>query len=92
MLLNEDIAERVKEGRRELGITQGELAKQTGVSRPTIARIEGGGAEHVSLGTIERVLNATNWDLAIDRGVRPKNQSDEFDVEAYLDSLYGDAR
>ena len=76
MLLNEDIAERVKEGRRELGMTQGELAKQAGVSRPTIARIEGGRAEHVSLGTVERVLNATNWDLAIDRGVRPKGQDD----------------
>ncbi|MCR2036297.1 helix-turn-helix transcriptional regulator [Adlercreutzia mucosicola] len=92
MLLNEDIAERVKEGRRELGMTQGELAKQAGVSRPTIARIEGGRAEHVSLGTVERVLNATNWDLAIDRGVRPKGQDDGFDIEAYLDSLYGNAR
>ena len=92
MLLNEDIAERVKEGRRELGMTQGELAKQAGVSRPTIARIEGGRAEHVSLGTGERVLNATNWDLAIDRGVRPKGQDDGFDIEAYLDSLYGNAR
>ncbi len=92
MLLNEDIAERVKEGMRELGMTQGELAKQAGVSRPTIARIEGGRAEHVSLGTVERVLNATNWDLAIDRGVRPKGQDDGFDIEAYLDSLYGNAR
>ncbi len=92
MLLNEDIAERVKTGRRELGLTQSELAAIAKVSRPTIARIEGGGAGHVSLATVERVLNAANWDLFLDRGVRPKAQADEFDMERYLDSLYGDAR
>ena len=92
MLLNEDIAERVKTGRRELGLTQSELAAIAKVSRPTIARIEGGGAGHVSLATVERVLNAANWDLFLDRGVRPNAQADEVDMERYLDSLYGDAR
>lgn len=92
MLLYEDIAERVKEGRRQLGLTQSELANLANVSRPTVARIEGGGAEHIALGTIERILNATNWELSLDRGVRPKVRQNEFDMERYLDSLYGDAR
>ena len=92
MLLNEDIAERVREGRRRLGLTQSDLANLAGVSRPTIARIEGGGAEHIALGTVERILNANNWELSLDRGVRPKMRNDSFDMEAYLDSLYGDAR
>lgn len=92
MLINEDIAERVKVGRSELGLTQEGLALLVGVSRPTIARIEGGGAEHVSLGTVERVLNATNWELSIDRGVHPKARRDDFDMEGFLDSMYGDAR
>lgn len=92
MLLSEDIAERVRDGRRQLGLTQTELAKLVGVSRPTVARIEAGGAAHIALGTVERILNATNWDLSLDRGVRPKMRNDSFDMEAYLDSLYGDAR
>ncbi|MEC4176931.1 helix-turn-helix domain-containing protein [Adlercreutzia sp. R7] len=92
MLLNEDLSERVRMGRQELGLSQADLAKLAGVSRPTIARIEGGGADRVALGTVERVLNATNWDLSIERGVRPTPQRNDFDIERYLDSLYGEAR
>ncbi|WP_206214765.1 MULTISPECIES: helix-turn-helix transcriptional regulator [unclassified Adlercreutzia] len=92
MIYSSDIAERVRLGRRELGLTQSALAQEARVSRPTIARIEAGGADSVSLGTILRVLNATNWDLSIERGVAPRATEDEFDMDTYLDSLYGDAR
>ncbi len=92
MIYSSDIAERVRLGRRELGLTQSELAQEAHVSRPTIARIEAGGADSVSLGTILRVLNATNWDLSIERGVIPRATESEFDMDAYLDSLYGAAR
>lgn len=92
MLLNEDLSERVRMGRQELGLSQADLAKLAGVSRPTIARIEGGEADRVALGTIKRVLNATNWDLALERGVRPTPPRNDFDIERYLDSLYGEAR
>ena len=92
MLLSEDIAERVRDGRRQFGLTQTDLAKLVGVGRPTVARIEAGEAAHIALGTVERILNTTNWELSLDRGVRSKMRNDSFDMEAYLDSLYGDAR
>ena len=92
MVYEADIAERVRMGRAERGLTQTELAKEAGVSRPTIARIEAGGAGSVSLGTIQRVLNAANWDLSLSRGVRPREDRSEFDMDSYLDSLYGSAR
>lgn len=91
MLLSEDIAERVYEGRRQLGLSQSDLAKAAHVSRATIARVEGGAADSVSLGAMQRVLNAANWDLRLERGVIPPSSA-SFDMEAYLDSLYGDAR
>ena len=87
MLLSEDIAERVRDGRRQFGLTQTDLAKLA-----RLARLEAGEAAHIALGTAERILNATNWELSLDRGVRPKMRNDSFDMEAYLDSLYGDAR
>lgn len=92
MLLNQDIAERVREGRRRLGLSQSDLAKTAHVSRATIARVEGGAADSVSLGVMQRVLNAANWDLRLERGVVPSSSTTSFDVEAYLDSLYGEAR
>ena len=90
MLLSEDIAERVRDGRRQFGLTQTDLAKLVDMGRLT--RIEAGEAAHIALGTVECILNATNWELSLDRGVRPKMRNDSFDMEAYLDSLYGDAR
>lgn len=92
MIYDADIAERVRMGRTERGLTQEELAKEAGVSRPTIARIEAGRAGSVSLDAIQRVLNAANWDLSLSRGVPPRTSQDEFDMDAYLDSLYGSAR
>jgi transcriptional regulator with XRE-family HTH domain len=79
-------------GRAELGMTQTDLAVAAGISRPTVARIEAGGADSVAIGTIQKVLNATNWDLSINRGVTPTAGRETFDVEKYLDSLFGDAR
>lgn len=76
----------------ERGLTQAQLAKEAEVSRPTIARIEAGGAGSVSLNTIQRVLNAANWDLSLNRGVPPRASLNDFDMDAYLDSLYGSAR
>lgn len=92
MLDYENIAERVRDGRKALGMTQTQLAEAADVSRPTIARIEAGGAASVSLDAILRVLNAANWDLTLERGVRPVSSEEPFDMEAYLDSLFGDSR
>lgn len=87
-----DIGERVREGRRELGMTQTQLAERAGVSRPTIARVEHGLAGEVSFGTMLHILNAANWDLSLERGVAPAPARADFDMEQYLDDLFGGAR
>lgn len=58
------VAERVREARRARGWSQSELATKAGVSRPTVARIEGG--QHVLMGTLEKVTEALG--LAMDLG------------------------
>lgn len=91
MLSENDIAERVRISRKTLNLSQADLARVAGVSRATIARIEGGEAKSVAFGTLLSVLNALSWDLSLERGVAPSPDS-SFNMEAYLDSLYGDAR
>lgn len=92
MIYNEEIAERVRMGREELGLSQHDLAERAGVSRATVARIEGGGADSVSFGAVIRVLNAANWSIYIERGVPAAAVPTGFNLDSYLDSLYGDAR
>lgn len=84
------IAEKVLTARRDLGFTQSELATLASVSRPTIARIEAGEGDRVSVGTLVRVLRAVGRDLVIEKGVAMTGPS--LNVEEYLDSLFGDAR
>lgn len=57
------VAERVREARRARGWSQSELATKAGVSRPTVARIEGG--QHVLMGTLERVAQVLELDVAL---------------------------
>lgn len=87
-----DIAIRIRMGREELGLSQTGLAERAGVSRATVARIEAGGAESVSFGAMVRVLNASNWSLYIEKGVATAAAPSEPDLDAYLDSLFGDQR
>ena len=49
---------RVKELRKELGMTQEELANKSGVSRQTIISIENGNAENVLVGTLAAIATA----------------------------------
>ena len=92
MIYAEDIAERVRLGREALGLTQAVFAKRADVSRATIARVEAGGAGSVSFGAMTRILNAANWSLSLEKGVVAKADPDAFDIDAYLDSLFGDSR
>lgn len=57
------VAARVREARMACAWSQGELAEQAGVSRPTIARIEGG--QHVRMGTLEVVARVLGLDVAL---------------------------
>lgn len=49
---------RVKELRTKAGLTQEALAKQAGVSRPVISKMETNDAAIVSLRTLSRIANA----------------------------------
>ncbi len=52
-----EVARALSKARRRAGLTQRVLAARTGVSQPTIARIERG-KDDPRLGTLERLLNA----------------------------------
>ena len=49
--------EDLKKRRNELGLTQSDLAKRAGVSRPLIARIESGDVDP-RLSTVRKILDA----------------------------------
>lgn len=49
---------RVKELRKELGMTQEELAQKSGVSRQTIISIENGSNDNVLVGTLAAIATA----------------------------------
>ncbi len=57
------LGERIREARDARGWSQGELAKRCGLSRPTIARIEGG--QHVRMVTLEKVAKALGLAVAL---------------------------
>lgn len=57
------IAHRVRETRRARGWSQAELAVRAGVSRPTVARIEGG--QHVLIGTLEKIAKVLELNLTL---------------------------
>ncbi|MDR0783747.1 MAG: helix-turn-helix transcriptional regulator [Propionibacteriaceae bacterium] len=57
------IAETVRTARTTRAWSQTELAKQSGLSRPTIARIEAG--QDVSLRSVAKVGEALQLDLAL---------------------------
>lgn len=89
MIHADDIAIRVKLGREELGLSQSALAQRAGVSRAMVARVESGGALHVSFGAMVRILNAANWSLYIEKGTIVASNSDMPDLDTYLDELLG---
>lgn len=59
------IGKDVRQAREGRGWSQHELAAAASVSRPTIARVEGG--ENVSTGTLEKIAGALGYKLAIEK-------------------------
>lgn len=55
MILNSIFSERLKKRRQEVGMTAGELAKRTGISRATIHRYENGQIKNIRLPSIESI-------------------------------------
>jgi len=63
------IADQVGTRRRELGLSQAQLAKLCGTTQSAIARLEGGGRPP-RIDTLLRIANALECDLAIE--LRPR--------------------
>ena len=58
-----DIAEMLRDARRESGLSQQEVAKRAGVARTTVARMETLARGDMSVSVLLRVLDAAAYDL-----------------------------
>ena len=65
------VAERVTERRKELGLSQAELAELTGTTQSAIARLEAGGRPP-RIDTLLRIAEALDCELIVD--LRPRTQ------------------
>jgi transcriptional regulator with XRE-family HTH domain len=64
------IADQVGRRRRELGLSQADLAKRCHTTQSAIARLEGGGRPP-RIDTLLRIANALDCDLAVELRPRP---------------------
>ena len=63
------LAERVREARERIGITQAELATRIGSTQPAIARLEAGG-NTPSFDTLRRIAAALGLELVVELRAR----------------------
>lgn len=85
----QELAERIRERRKSLGLTQTDLALRANTSTPTIARIEMSGVGTVAFETVMCVLNSLNYNIYIEEGLSvPEASYDAIDVEQYLNERY----
>jgi len=61
-----DIAEHLKEARKEKKLTQSDLAKKVGITRQTLAKLEKGLIDKVSLQLFIKILEALDKELHIE--------------------------
>ncbi len=62
--LNKIVAERLVERRKELDLTQGDMAKRMGVGQNTVSRIEGA-VDNISLTKLVRYVEALGSEIEI---------------------------
>jgi transcriptional regulator with XRE-family HTH domain len=60
-----DVADMLKEARREARISQEELARRAGVARTTVARMETLARHDMSVSVLVRLLEAAGYDLKV---------------------------
>ena len=60
-----ELAERVREAREHIGVTQAELASRIGSTQPAIARLEAGGSSP-SFATLRRIAAALGLELVVE--------------------------
>jgi len=60
-----DIAKNLKEARKEKKLTQNQLAKQVGITRQTLSKLEKGLIDKVSLQLFIKILEALDKELEV---------------------------
>jgi HTH-type transcriptional regulator/antitoxin HipB len=83
-----DIGAAIRQGRRTLGLDQGELAKKVGVSRLWINQVERG-KPGASLGLVLRTLAAVGAEVTANTGERPTDAAKVIvtpDINAIVDA------
>ena len=74
-----DIADMLKEARRDAKLSQEELGRRAGVARTTVARMESLSRGDMSVSALLRLLEAAGYDLKL---VRPGHQRTIEDILA----------
>ncbi len=60
-----DVAEQLKEARRQAGLTQQQLAERAGLNRVTVGRMENLANNDMSVAALVRLLEAAGFDLKV---------------------------
>jgi transcriptional regulator with XRE-family HTH domain len=60
------IGEKIKELRKEKGLTQEQLASSCGTTRQTLSKLEKGSIDKVSLQLFIKILEALNYELEVE--------------------------
>lgn len=81
MLDLELLGERIAQRRRELGMTQPELARRAGVGRSTLAALEGGKMAELGFNKVAHILAALGLDLRLVSANRGRPTFDELKEE-----------
>lgn len=71
----------IRRARLAEGLTQAQLARRLGITQPAIARLERAG-DAVTIGTLQRALNAMNRTLELRSRQRPSSVDDGQVLEA----------
>ena len=64
MLLIE-LGDKIKTLRKQRGLSQDELAKRVGISRPTLSKLENNYLANISIVTLDKILNELGYELDI---------------------------
>jgi HTH-type transcriptional regulator/antitoxin HipB len=79
-----DLAAAVRGRRRDLGMSQADLAQRAGVSRKWIYEFEAG-KPAAEMGFVLRVLETLGLSLDVGEGPRRRTSQKRFDLDAILD-------
>ena len=65
MLALADVAEQLRQARRDAGLSQDELAQRAGVTRSTVSRMENLAKGDMSVAVLLRLLEAAGYELRV---------------------------